>query len=87
MDGVVDKAYVRIVAPPMLMPEHVPATHACRALRAVLRVAAAHPEAVRDRFCPGLATLVGGVPPEDAAREMAQAYGGFRGRPSPPAPR
>lgn len=62
-----------ILAPTMLMPEHVPATHAYRALRAALRVAA-HESDIGDLYCPGLATGVGGVEPADAAREMAAAY-------------
>jgi O-acetyl-ADP-ribose deacetylase (regulator of RNase III) len=62
-----------ILAPTMLMPEHVPAAHAYRALRAVLRLAVRE-GGLGDIFCPGLATGVGGVSPSDAAREMAAAY-------------
>jgi O-acetyl-ADP-ribose deacetylase (regulator of RNase III) len=55
------------------LPEHVPASHAYRALRAALRAAAREPE-IGDLYCPGLATGVGGVEPIDAAREMMVAY-------------
>jgi O-acetyl-ADP-ribose deacetylase (regulator of RNase III) len=63
-----------IVAPTMLMPEQVPALNARRAMRAALRVVSAQPSLTRDVYCPGLTTLVGGVAPADAAREMAAAY-------------
>ena len=62
-----------ILAPTMLMPEHVPASHAYRALRAALRAAARESE-IGDLYCPGLATGVGCVEPIDAAREMMAAY-------------
>ena len=62
-----------VLAPTMLMPEHVLASHAYRALRAALRVTARVRE-IGDLYCPGLATGVGGVDPEDAAREMVAAY-------------
>ncbi|WP_170229939.1 macro domain-containing protein [Polyangium fumosum] len=62
-----------LLAPTMLMPEHVSASHAYRALRAALRVAARESK-IEDLYCPGLATGVGGVEPDDAAREMAAAY-------------
>jgi O-acetyl-ADP-ribose deacetylase (regulator of RNase III) len=73
-----DRIQYVILAPTMLMPEHVPAAHAYRALRAVLRVAARESD-LEDIFCPGLATGVGGVSPGDAAREMAAAYGNSGG--------
>lgn len=63
-----------ILAPTMSTPEHVPAANAYRALRAALRLSGTYPELDGDWFCPGLTTLVGGVDPEDAAREMAEAY-------------
>ena len=63
-----------IVAPTMLTPEAVPAAHAFRALAAVLRVAKQNADKVTDVYCPGLATGIGGVAPEDAAAEMAAAY-------------
>jgi O-acetyl-ADP-ribose deacetylase (regulator of RNase III) len=68
-----DRVPYVIVAPTMLMPEQVPASHAYRALRAALRVAAPRDE-IHDIFCPGLATGVGGVSPGKAAQEMAEAY-------------
>jgi O-acetyl-ADP-ribose deacetylase (regulator of RNase III) len=63
-----------IVAPTMVMPEMVESRNCYRAMRAVLRIAGKHPEVGRDVYCPGLATGVGGVPADLAAREMAQAY-------------
>ena len=63
-----------IVAPTMEIPEAVPALHAYRAMRAVLRVAAKRADIIRDIYCPGLATGVGRVPVEEAAEEMARAY-------------
>ncbi len=63
-----------IVAPTMFLPERVEDDHCYRALRAVLRLAGRYPEVGRKVFCPGLATGVGGVPPQSAARAMAQAY-------------
>jgi len=62
-----------ILAPTMLMPEHVPASHSYRALRAALRVATRVSE-IKNLYCPGLGTGVGSVEPNDAAREMAAAY-------------
>ncbi len=67
-----------ILAPTMLMPEHVPASHAYRAFRAALR-GAARVSDINDLYCPGLGTGVGGVDPTDAAREMAAAYADARG--------
>lgn len=63
-----------IVAPTMLEPEIVPASHAFRALAAVLRLAAQHPTRIQDIYCPGLATGIGRVPFINAAQEMANAY-------------
>ncbi|AKT39367.1 macro domain-containing protein [Chondromyces crocatus] len=75
---VVDTGHPRIprliVAPTVLMPEPVPASHAYRALRAVLRVVTAWPASAGDVYCPGLTTGVGGVAPDEAAREMALAF-------------
>jgi O-acetyl-ADP-ribose deacetylase (regulator of RNase III) len=69
-----------IVAPTMLMPEAVVSLNCYRAMRALLRVAAADANLRRAVFCPGLGTGVGAVPPEDAAREMARAYGDWKAR-------
>ncbi len=63
-----------IVAPTMLTPEPIDSQSCYRAMRAVLRIAAAHEEVGRAVYCPGLGTGVGQVPPEVAAREMAEAY-------------
>jgi O-acetyl-ADP-ribose deacetylase (regulator of RNase III) len=67
-----------IVAPTMLMPEAVPSQNCYRALRAVLRIASAVAEVGRAVYCPGLGTGVGGVPAEEAAKEMARAYGDWK---------
>lgn len=67
-----------IVAPTVLLPEHVPALNAQRALRAVLRVASRSPHLVPEVYCPGLATGVGAVSPDEAARHMAAAYAAWR---------
>jgi O-acetyl-ADP-ribose deacetylase (regulator of RNase III) len=67
-----------IVAPTMLGPEAIERANCYRAMRAVLRVAASQEEIGRAVFCPGLGTGVGGVPVEEAAEEMAKAYGDWR---------
>jgi O-acetyl-ADP-ribose deacetylase (regulator of RNase III) len=69
-----EKIPFMIVAPTMVMPEAVPASHAARAMRAVLRAQAAHSGAITSVFCPALATGVGVVPPDEAAAVMASAY-------------
>jgi O-acetyl-ADP-ribose deacetylase (regulator of RNase III) len=63
-----------IVAPTMILPEPVDPTHAYRAFRAVLRLAAREPERLATIFCPGLATGVGGVSPTEAATQMKRAF-------------
>lgn len=63
-----------IVAPTMVIPEQVEMRHSYRAMRAVLRITQTEPEIARDIYCPGLATGVGFVPPEDAATMMMEAY-------------
>jgi O-acetyl-ADP-ribose deacetylase (regulator of RNase III) len=67
-----------IVAPTMTVPEQVESRNCYRALRAVLRIAGTDAEIGQDVYCPGLATGVGMVPPENAAAEMAQAYGDWK---------
>jgi O-acetyl-ADP-ribose deacetylase (regulator of RNase III) len=67
-----------ILAPTMEMPEAVPATHAYRALRAVLRRFGADSVIGRRIYCPGLGTLTGRIPVIAAAREMASAYRDWR---------
>jgi O-acetyl-ADP-ribose deacetylase (regulator of RNase III) len=69
MDGGIDAQYTS-----MEMPEAVPAMHAYRALRAVLRSIGTDPIVGRDVYCPGLGTLTGRIPPAAAAAEMASAY-------------
>jgi len=71
-----------ISAPTMIGPGPVEAANSFFAMSAVLRVAAGHPEAVTDVFCPGLGTGIGEVPPDKAAREMAAAYGHWKERAS-----
>lgn len=68
-----------LVAPTMLAPEQIDREGCYRAMRAVLRVAAAQEEVGRAVFCPGLGTGVGRVPPEEAAQAMAQAYADWKG--------
>ncbi len=68
-----------IVAPTMEVPEDVPASHAGRALRAVLRLLDREPLLAEDVvYCPGLATHVGRVPPQEAAESMVAAYRHWR---------
>lgn len=69
-----------IVAPTMETPGEVPATHAGRALRAVLRLADAHPEITTDIYCPGLATFTGRADPQEAAQNMLEAYKHWKNR-------
>lgn len=64
-----------LAAATMLAPEAVDAQNAYRALRAVLRIADAHPARVRALYCPGLCTGIGQVEPAAAATAMAAAYG------------
>lgn len=63
-----------ISAPTMVNPGPVGPENALFAMSAALKVAAAHANLVTKLFCPGLATGIGGVPPELAAREMAHAW-------------
>jgi O-acetyl-ADP-ribose deacetylase (regulator of RNase III) len=80
--AVVETGHTRVpflvVAPTMEMPEAVPATHAYRALRAVLRSVGRDPVVGQDVYCPGLGTLTGRIPPAEAAAEMASAYRDWR---------
>lgn len=62
-----------IAAPTMATPQAVPAAHAWFAMSAVLKTASLHPEVTRV-CCPGLATGIGRVSPDDAAAEMASAW-------------
>jgi O-acetyl-ADP-ribose deacetylase (regulator of RNase III) len=63
-----------IVAPTMLGPEAIESQNCYRAMRAVLRVAAAQEEVGEAVYCPGLGTGVGQLVPKEAAREMVEAY-------------
>jgi O-acetyl-ADP-ribose deacetylase (regulator of RNase III) len=63
-----------VVAPTMLMPEHVEAQNAYRAMRAVLRLARAEPIKGQPLYGSGLTTGVGGVSPAAAAEAMREAY-------------
>jgi len=63
-----------IVAPTMLAPEAIESQNCYRAMRAVLRVAAAQDEVGEAVYCPGLGTGVGQVVPKEAARKMVEAY-------------
>jgi O-acetyl-ADP-ribose deacetylase (regulator of RNase III) len=63
-----------IAASTMLMPEAVDGDNAYRAMRAILRIAAANPERVHSIYCPGLCTGVGMVPAANAAAAMEAGY-------------
>lgn len=67
-----------ILAPTMLLPESIDASHCYRALRAVLRIADDYAEISSEVYCPGLGTGVGKVQPADAASAMAEAYDDWR---------
>jgi O-acetyl-ADP-ribose deacetylase (regulator of RNase III) len=61
-----------VCAPTMVTPGPVPKSHAFFAMAAALTAAQRHQ--IQKLFCPGLATGIGCVPPEEAAAEMAAAY-------------
>ena len=63
-----------IAAPTMMTPGQVNAANAFFAMSAILRIAGQNRDIVEKLFCPGLATGVGGVSCERAAKEMATAY-------------
>jgi|WetSurMetagenome_2_1015567.scaffolds.fasta_scaffold353404_1 O-acetyl-ADP-ribose deacetylase (regulator of RNase III) len=73
-----------IVAPTMELPMAVEAKNCYRALVAVLRTAAKYPSQISDIFCPGLATGVGMVDPQEAAKEMVAAYRDWIIKSNPP---
>ena len=62
-----------IAAPTMITPRAVSSAHSFQAMIAVLDTAYRNRKAVEKVFCPGLATGIGQVLPEEAAREMADA--------------
>lgn len=66
-----------IIAPTVTLPEQVEPSNAYRAMRAVLRAAQAAHTSFSNIFCPGLTTGVGGVDPNEAAKQMARAYDDF----------
>jgi O-acetyl-ADP-ribose deacetylase (regulator of RNase III) len=67
-----------IVATTMLSPEAIDRQNCYRAMRAVLRIAAAREDVGRAVYCPGLGTGVGQTIPAEAAQEMAQAYSDWK---------
>lgn len=73
-----------IVAPTMLMPETVSALNSARAMRAVIRAQSLHASVLTSVFCPGLATGVGNVSPDEAATAMASVYRDSKNEPSKP---
>jgi len=68
-----DRIPCLIAAPTMITPSVVPAVHSFQAMIAVLDTAYRNRKQIRKIYCPGLATGIGQVPPEEAAREMALA--------------
>lgn len=70
-----------IVAPTMEMPGEVPPINANRTLRAIFRLIRDNPHLNGDIYCPGLATGIGRVSPDDAAREMASAFADWADKP------
>jgi O-acetyl-ADP-ribose deacetylase (regulator of RNase III) len=67
-----------LVVPTMEHPEAIPPVNVLRAMSALLRAVDRH--GLDEVFCPGLGTGVGQVPPEEAARQMALAYGRWKAR-------
>jgi len=63
-----------ISAPTMLLPEEVSPVNVYFAFKAVLKIAELCCDRVNKVYCPGLATGIGRVSPEDAASEMANCY-------------
>ena len=63
-----------ISAPTMVNPGPVGPENAFFAMSAALKVAALNANLVTKLFCPGLGTGIGGVDPQLAAREMANAW-------------
>ena len=63
-----------ISAPTMEYAQAVPADNCYKAMSAILALVTRNSNIISDIYCPGLATLTGGVPAEEAANKMAQAY-------------
>jgi O-acetyl-ADP-ribose deacetylase (regulator of RNase III) len=66
-----------ILAPTMVTPEFIPPENVYRAMRAILRLAKINSHRINNVYSPGLGSGVGGVAPEVAAANMAEAYGDF----------
>lgn len=58
----------------MYIPGAVNSVNCFYAMLSTLRTAYKYPNAIKKVFCPGLATGIGNVPFDDAAKEMALAY-------------
>ncbi|MCP4153466.1 MAG: AraC family transcriptional regulator [bacterium] len=69
-----DRIPYMISAPTMISPGPVADCNAFFATAAALQVAHKNQNLVKKLFCPGMATGVGRVSPENAAKEMALAY-------------
>jgi len=64
-----------ISAPTMFIPEPIDAENCQAATSAALNLALEHRGEWEAVFCPGMGTGVGRLPPQSAARAMAEAYG------------
>ena len=69
-----DKIPYMIAAPTMRDPGQVDKVNCWFAMSAILKQAGDHKSEISKVFCPGLGTLTGRVAPEDAAKEMYNAY-------------
>ena len=67
-----------VSAPTMQLPSRIPPQNCFYAMAATLNLARKHADIISDLYCPGLGTGVGCVEPEDAAREMFNAYKKWR---------
>jgi hypothetical protein len=65
----------------MEVPGEVSAMNAYRAFKAVLRLVARNSAVLAHVFCPGMASGIGAVAPEDVAAEMHRALLHVRERP------
>jgi O-acetyl-ADP-ribose deacetylase (regulator of RNase III) len=63
-----------IYSPTMEIPGMVDAKNSFYAMFSTLRTASKYPDSIKKVFCPGLATGIGNVSFDFAAREMALAY-------------
>ena len=66
-----------VVAPTVRVPGAAEARDVFFAMSALLRAVAARAD-IADVYCPGLGTGIGQLPPDEAASEMAAAYGKWR---------